>query len=188
MQLPLQITFRDLPSSPAIEANIRKKAARLERFSDHIMACRVMVEAPHQRHHQGKLYSVRVDVTVPGGELVVSRAPSAHHAHEDVYVAIRDAFDAAVRQLEDYVRRHRGQAKIHLPPAHGQVLRLRPEEGFGIIETTDGREVYFHHNSVLDGGFDALEVGAEVRFAEEAGEKGPQASTVHPIGKHHPVG
>jgi ribosomal subunit interface protein len=188
MQLPLQITFRDVPPSQAVEANIRKKAARLERFSDHIMACRVAVETPHRHHRQGKLFNVRVDVTVPGGELVTSRAPAEHHAHEDVYVAIRDAFDAAVRQLEDYVRRHRGQTKIHVPPAHGYVARLFPEEGYGIIQTSDDRAVYFHRNSVLDGGFDALEVGDEVRFAEEEGEKGPQASTVHPVGKHHPVG
>jgi ribosomal subunit interface protein len=188
MQVPLRIAFRGLDPSAAIETSVRRHAERLERFFDRITGCQVMIESEHHHHHKGRLYHVRVDMTVPNKEIVVARDPGAHHAHEDVYVAIRDAFDAAVRQLEDYVRRHRGQAKIHLPPAHGHVLRLRPEEGFGIIETTDGREVYFHHNSVLDGGFDALEVGAEVRFAEEAGEKGPQASTVHPIGKHHPVG
>jgi ribosomal subunit interface protein len=188
MQLPLQITFRDLPPSAGVEAHIRKKAARLERFSDHIMGCRVVVETPHRHRHQGKLYNVRVDVTVPGGELVASRTPAEEHAHEDVYVAVRDAFDAAARQVEDYVRRHRGQTKFHLPPAHGHVVRLLPEESYGIIRTSDEREVYFHRNSVLDGGFDSLAIGDEVRFAEEAGEKGPQASTVHPVGKHHPVG
>jgi ribosomal subunit interface protein len=188
MELPLQITFRKMPASPAIEANIREKAARLDRFSDHIMACRVIVEAPHRHHHQGKLYHVRIDVTVPGGELVVSREPAAHHAHEDVYVAIRDAFDAAVRQLQDYVRRQRGQTKVHETQVHGRVARIVSTKDHGFIETADGHEVYFHRHSVLGDGFDRLAVGDEVRFVEEPGEKGAQASTVYAIGKHHPVG
>jgi len=188
MELPLQITFRKMPASPAIEANIRKKAVGLERFSEHIMACRVIVESPHRHHHQGKLYHVRVDLTVPGGELVVSRDPAEHHAYEDVYVAIRDAFDAAIRQLEDYVRRQRQQTKLHETPVHGRIARIVPAEDHGFIETPDGREVYFHRNSVLDDGFDRLQLGEEVRFAEEPGDKGPQASTVRAVGKHHPVG
>lgn len=178
MQLPLQITFRDMPPSPAVEAKIREKAARLDRFAQHVMACRVIVEAPHRRHHQGKLYHVRVDLTLPGNELVVSREPAEHQAHEDVYVAIRDAFNAAARQLEDYVRRQRGEIKRHEPPLHGYVARLSPEESYGFIETPDGREVYFHRNSVLGQGFDRLSVGDKVQFVEELGEKGPQASTV----------
>lgn len=185
MELPLQITFRNLPPSPAVEANIRKKAAQLDHFAEHIMACRVVVEAPHRRHHQGTLYHVRIDLTVPGGKLALSREPAAHQAHEDVFVAIRDAFDAAVRQLEDYVRRRRVQTKRHEPQPSGRVSRLVPGEDYGFIETPDGREVYFHRNSVLGDGFDKLETGDEVRFAEEEGEKGPQASTVQAIGKHH---
>lgn len=178
MQLPLQITFRDMPPSPAVEAKIREKAARLDRFAQHIMACRVVVEAPHRRHHQGKLYHVRVDITLPGSELVVSREPAEHQAYEDVYVAIRDSFDAAVRQLEDYVRRQRGKTKRHEPPLQGYVARLAPDEDYGFIETPDGREVYFHRNSVLADAFDRLAVGDKVQFVEELGEKGPQASTV----------
>jgi len=123
MQLPLQITFRNIPPSPAIDANIRKKAAQLDHFAEHIMACRVVVEAPHRRHHQGMLYHVRIDLTVPGGELALSREPAADHAHEDVFVAIRDAFDATVRQLEDHVRRRRARTKLtshsHMDASHG---------------------------------------------------------------------
>jgi ribosomal subunit interface protein len=178
MKLPLQITFREMPPSPAIEAKIREKAARLDRFAQHVMSCRVVVEAPHRRHHQGKLYHVRIDITLPGSELVVSREPAAHHAHEDVYVAIRDAFDASSRQLEDYVRRQRGKTKRHESPEHGYVARLAPDEDYGFIETPDGREVYFHRNSVLADGFDRLAIGDQVHFVEELGEKGPQASTV----------
>ncbi len=99
MQIPLQISFRNMDPSPAVEARIRKKAEKLERFHDRIIGCTVVVEAPHRHHHKGKLYSVKVDISVPGKDVVVDRAKPTDHAHEDVYVAIRDAFDAATRRL-----------------------------------------------------------------------------------------
>ena len=108
MKAPLEITFRNMPPSPAIEAVIREKAAKLEEFHDRITSARVVVETPHRQHRKGKLFHVRIDLRVPGRELVVSREPAAHHAYEDVYVAIRDAFDGARRQLEDYSREMRG--------------------------------------------------------------------------------
>ncbi len=188
MQLPLEVTFRNMDRSEAVESAVRERAAKLDHFADHIMSCRVVVEAPHKHHHQGGLFHVRIDIKVPGRELVVSREPAGHHAHEDVYVAVRDAFDAARRQLEDYVRHVRGDEKTHETPAHGRVLTLVPPEDYGIIRASDGREVYFHRHSVLGAGFDRLQEGDEVRFAEEQGDKGPQASTVHPVGKHHVVG
>jgi ribosomal subunit interface protein len=185
MDLPLQITFRDVPPSAAIEARIRDQVAELEQFYHRIMSCRVVVDSPHRHQHQGRLFGVRIDLTLPGRELVTGRAPSQNHAHEDVYVAIRDAFDAARRQLEDHARRERGEIKSHAPAAEGWVARIFSEPGYGFIETPDGREIYFHRNSIVDGDFDRLEVGTAVRFAEEAGEKGPQASTVHPRRKRH---
>jgi len=188
MQTPLQITFRDMESSAAVEANIREKAAKLEHYYDHIMSCRVMVEAPHGHHHQGRLYQVRIDLGVPDGELVVSH--EHHHkdsAHEDVYVAIRDAFDAMKRQLEDYSRKRRGKVKQHAAPDGGHVVSLHPEEDYGKLETPDGRVIYFHRNSVLKNAFDKLEIGSEVRYTEETGEQGPQASSVTLVGKHHVV-
>jgi len=185
MQMPMQISFRDMEPSAAVETKIRERAAKLDRYYDRIMSCRVVVEAPHRRHHQGKLYHVRVDLTVPQGELVVSREPVDRHAHEDVYVAIRDAFDAAQRRLADYARRQRGDIKIHEEAAVSRVSKLFPDEGYGFIETPEGHEIYFHRNSVLNGSFARLEVGDEVQFVEEQGEKGPQASTVRFVGKHH---
>lgn len=179
MQIPLEITYRHVRPSPAIDADIREKAAKLEAFCDRITSARVVVETPHRHQRQGKLFHVRVDVRVPGRELVVSRDPAAHHAYEDVYVAIRDAFDDARRQLEDYTREMRGTVKTHVASARGRVARLFAEDGYGFIETRDGREVYFHQNSVVDGDFARLAVGDAVRFSEEAGEQGPQASTVH---------
>jgi len=187
MQLPLQVTFRHMDTSDAVMAVIREKAEKLDRFSEHIMACRVVVEAPHQHHHKGNLYKVSVDITVPGGEIFASRGTDKNHAHEDVYVAIRDAFNAAKRQLEDYAREIRRDIKSHAPPPHGTVLRLFPDEDYGIIASADNREIYFHRHSVLNDDFDNLHVGAEVRFDEEKGEEGPQASTVVLLGKHHIV-
>lgn len=111
MQLPLQITFRNMHPSQAVESAVREKARKLERFYDRIVGCRVVVEAPHRQHHKGNLFHVRVDLTVPDDELVVSREAPNQHAHEDVYVALRDAFDALMRQLKEYARRRRGEVK-----------------------------------------------------------------------------
>ena len=110
MQIPLQITIRDVEHSEALEAHIRGKVEKLEEFFKHITSCRVVVEVPHKHHHQGKQFNVRIDIGVPGSEIVVNR----DHA-EDVYVALRDAFDAAKRQLEDYARKIRGDIKTHEP-------------------------------------------------------------------------
>jgi len=111
MQIPLQVTFRDMEHSDAVETRIREKADKLQRYYDRIMGCRVVVEMPQRHKHQGKLHSVRIDLTVPGAELVAN-----HTQHEDVYVAIRDAFDAMSRQLEDYARKQRGEVKTHAAP------------------------------------------------------------------------
>jgi len=178
MEAPLQITFRDVASSAAVEERIRAEAAALDQCYGRIIRCRVVVEMPHRHHHQGKLFAVCVDLTVPGRELVVGREPADQHAHEDVYVAIRDAFEAARRQLENYARRERADTKHHAGAAEGRVARLLRDLGYGFIETADGREVYFHRNSVINGRFDQLASGMPVRFAEELGEKGPQATTV----------
>jgi len=183
MEIPLQVTFRYMEPSKAVEDKIRERAAKLDRYYDRVMSCRVVVEAPHRRHHQGKLYHVRVDVTVPQGELVVSREPALNHAHEDVYVAIRDAFDAAQRRLADYARRQRQDVKQHVEPPRARVARLFREQGYGFIVTPDGREIYFHKNSIVDGAFDQLAVGDEVQFVEKQGEKGPQASTIRVLSK-----
>lgn len=207
MEIPLKVTFRNMPPSKAVEDNIREKATKLDSLYDRIMRCEVIVEAPHRHHKKGKAYQVRIDLTVPGGELVINRAPrrlaaardvpleesprelvenhepSKHAAHEDVYVAVRDAFNAAGRKLQDHARRRRGKVKLHEGAAPARIMRLFPSDEYGFLETADGREIYFHKNSVLPPGFDNLEIGAEVSYAEEMGEKGPQASTVRVVGK-----
>ena len=184
MRLPLQVTFRGMPPSEAIETNIREKAGKLDLFYNRIMGCRVVVEAPHRHHHKGKLYHVRIDMTVPGGELVANREPSNHGSYEDVYVAIRDAFDAARRQLQHYVQRQRNEVKTHEGLPFARVDRLFPEQDYGFLVTSDEREIYFHRNSVLEMDFDRIRVGMDMHFIEEQGGKGPQASTVRPVRKH----
>jgi cold shock CspA family protein len=152
------------------------------------MSCRVVVEAPHRHREKGNLFHLGIDLKIPGKELVVTKEHHDNHAHEDIYVVVRDAFNAMQRQLEEHTRIQRGQIKTHETPAHGRVLQLLPMQDYGRIKTPDGREIYFHRNSVLDPGFDELTEGDEVKFVEEAGEEGPQASTVTAIGKHHILG
>lgn len=173
MRLPLQISVRNVSLSDAAKDNIRDKAAHLDQYYDNITSCRVAVEAVNRNQRQGILYKVRVDMTVPGSELVVNR-----ESDEDVYVTIRDAFDAVARQLEKHARKQRSEVKHHEAPPEARVSRLFSQEGYGFIENTEGYEVYFHRNSVLNGDFDKLAVGASVRYVEELGEKGPQASAV----------
>ena len=180
MQIPLEITFKELDASDAMESRIRELVDRLERYYDRITRCEVLVETPHRHQRQGRAYHVRVRLTVPGGEIVASHDPGPDGAHEDVYVALRDAFAAARRQLEDHARKLRRNVKTRIEPAHARVTFLDVEGEWGWIEPDDGRRIYFHRNSVLG----QVQVGDEVRFTEEEGEKGPQASTVEAIGEH----
>ena len=174
MRIPLQVTFRNMPHSDAIEAKINEKSAKLDRFYDRIMGCRVVVEEAQRRHHQGNLYSVRVDITVPGKELAISR-----QENEDAYVAVRDAFDTAARLLDEHDRQQRGVVKSHAEAPVGRIVRIFPESDFGFIKTPDDREIYFHRNSVLDDvNFKDLKFGTEVTFVEEQGTEGPQAARV----------
>jgi cold shock CspA family protein/ribosome-associated translation inhibitor RaiA len=187
MQIPVEITFRDIERSEAVEARIREWADKLDRIYDRIVRCEVVVGDPHRHHHKGHQFYVRVRLTVPGTEIVSSHSPGDDAAHQDIYVAVRDAFQATKRQLEDYVRKslHRGDIKREgNGAAHGRVTFLDVEKEWGWIEPDDGRRIYFHRNSVLDGGMDNVNVGDEVRFTEEQGNEGPQASTVERIGAH----
>jgi len=178
MKLQLQITTRDIPHSDALESHVRQKAEKLETFYPKIIGCRVVIEVPHKHKQQGRMFNVRLDITVPGKELVVNREPA-----EDVYVALRDAFDAAKRQLEDYGRRQRGEIKAHPPVLHGKVVRLMPEEGYGFVATPDGQELYFHRENLANNNFEQLEEGSEVQFLEDIASEGLQAKRVS-TGKH----
>jgi cold shock CspA family protein/ribosome-associated translation inhibitor RaiA len=202
MILPLQVTFRNLPHSDAIEAMVREQASILDRYCNHIMGCRVMIEVPHRHLQEGMHHHVSVCLTVPGGEIVVKRQPSLHsrqqdiqeegltkegdieQSHKHLQVAVREAFDKVRRRLQDYARRQRLDVKTRVRKPRGRVCRLYPEDGYGYIEARDGGEIYFHRNSVLLGDFDYMKMGSPVSFVEEQGERGPQASSVALLRKH----
>ncbi|MGE4232507.1 MAG: HPF/RaiA family ribosome-associated protein [Bacteriovoracia bacterium] len=184
MQFPPQISFHQVNSSPSLELLIRKKIEKLEQFYSNIIGCRVVVEPSNRRHNQGNLYHVRVEVSMPGADLVVSRDPPAHQAHEDVHITVYDAFQAMTRKIEDFVRTYFRNRKRHRNRlTRARVKSLFPMEDYGFLETRDGREIYFHKNSLRDGSFENLEVGASVRFLEEQGYEGPQAAMVHLVRK-----
>jgi cold shock CspA family protein len=201
MQLPLQITFRNMEVSEVVEEWIHAEAAKLDTFYSRIMSCRVTVEVPHGHHNKGNLFHVRIDLTLPGKELLIKHEPSggkgirqaggvemrkgleAGVPHRNLRLAITDAFRVAGRRLQDYARRQRGDVKTHEAPQVGRVSKLVPQEKYGFLITPDGREIYFHEASVLKRGFRRLKLGSEVGFVEEQGEKGPQASTVRLFGK-----
>jgi cold shock CspA family protein len=173
MEKPVNVAFHGVALSPAIENEIRKRVADLEQFYPRLIGCSVVVEGPGRRHQRGGPYDVQLDLRIPNSEpILISR-----QNQERLERAVDDAFDVAARRLEDAARRQRFDVKAHAEPARGRVTRLSPERDYGLLETTDGREIYFHRNSVL-GDFDELKLGTEVRFQEEAGEQGPQASTV----------
>ncbi len=185
MKLEPQIAFRHFEPTPETREKIVEHIAKLDEFCNQIMHCRVMVEMPHKHHVSGNLYQIRIDLTVPDEEIAVSHETAEHTESRDLDVAIRDAFKAVRRKLEDYVRRHRRYVKEHADLPHAKIRVILPDADHGFLETPDGREVYFHRHSVVDAKFDDLVTGTEVTFVEEQGEKGPQASTVHVVGRHH---
>lgn len=186
MQIPLQITYRSMEASEAIDAYIRERAAKLDGCCENMVSCRVVVEAPHKHHHKGGLYHVSIDITLPRESIIINREPELHQAHQDAHVAVRDAFDAAQKQLRAVVSRQKGEVKTHEVSPHGRITELYPAEDYGRIASADGGDIYFHRNSVLNKAFDALAIGTEVRFVEQAGDEGPQASSVWIVGKHQP--
>lgn len=188
MQKPLQITYRNMDPSDAMDNTIREKANKLSQFFANIIGCKVVIEQVHKHHKKGNNFQVKIDITVPGKELVITNGQDQHHSYTDAYVAIRDAFDSAKRQLEEHGRKIRGDVKLHETPRHGKIVQLALDMDYGKIETFDGREIYFHKNSLINDDFTKLKLGQEVRFNEEAGEQGPQATSVKTVGKHHVSG
>jgi len=184
MQTPVRVTFDNMPVIDGVEAACLREVEKLERYHGRITSCHVVVSVPHRRHRNGRQYQVRIDVALPRAHVVVNRCPPARQENEQILVALREAFDTARRQIEDKIRRLRHQVKVPSVAPHARVVRLDPGQGYGFLQTADGREVYFHRNSVVRGGFDDLTVGTEVRFVEEEGEQGPQAASVAPVGRH----
>ena len=187
MDTPLEIAFRNMESSEALEALVRERADKLERYFDRINSVRVAVEVDHKSGGGSKAYRIRIETRVPGQELVVSQAPGDKGDHFDAYRTVRDGFDAMERQLEAHSKKLRGRDKAAMAagegPPQGRVLRTFPEYGF--VETTDGREIYFHRNALVGCAIEDLEKGQPVEMAlieEPDNAMGPQASTVKLIG------
>jgi cold shock CspA family protein/ribosome-associated translation inhibitor RaiA len=185
MQVPIEISFRDIDKSDAIDTLIREKTQKLEKICDYMTSCRVVVAKPQKHQHSGSPYRVRLDVRIPPGhEIVVKREPGEGDMHEPLDTVIRGVFDSAWRQVKEIVERQREDVKSHpQQEAGGLVDELVQSEGYGFLRTAEGRRVYFHRNSVLNDDFDHLEVGTGVRFVEEMGNDGPQASTVQIVDK-----
>lgn len=178
--LPLQLTIRDMTNSAALQTLIRKKAAKLKTFYKRITSCRVVIEIPQKHKHQGKLFNLRIDITVPGKELVSTRKNS-----QDVYIAIREAFNAITRQLEEHARKRHGRVKSHNHVKHGYVTRIVAEEGYGFIEDVLGDRYYFSITNASHPAFEKLMVGDAVEFRPETVSGGLQAH--HVIREHSKV-
>jgi ribosomal subunit interface protein len=170
-----QIRFIGIDRSDALETAIRGRIARLERHAAVIVGCRVAIELDHKHPRQGRAVRVRVDLTLPGRELVVDRV-----ADEDAYVAMRDAFDDMGRRLEEAMRQRRGEVKHHAPEQHGVVDRLDREAGFGFIRSVEGEEYYFGRSNLAGLRFEQMDIGDRVRFIVEAASDGLQAHRVRP--------
>ena len=184
----LEMIFEGFPRSELVEKDIRDRVARLEENSDKIITWRVHLELKHDGQHQGRTFHVRISAHIRGRDLVVSQIRHDKHAHEDLKVAIRDAFASMSRQLEGEQGTVRANVKAHELPLHGVVEKMDYIEGHGFIRTSDDRRIYFNLNSVLDNMFYSLEPGSEVRFVEHEGDLGSQASRVYVLGTHHEVG
>jgi len=157
MEEPLEIVFHNLDPSPALEAEIRERFAKLEKYYDRLTACRISVEALHRQHRTGNVYEVHIDMLVPGAELVVSREPhkpKEKYASPDVYTSLRDAFKAAERQLKKFKRQLREDVQPQATLFQGQVAELHPDEDWGYLLTKDGALLYFHRNAIPEGRFD----------------------------------
>mgnify|MGYP006307178829 CR=1 FL=1 len=181
MQVPLEISYRNIEKTDYIESLVREKAAELDRVHSHITSCHVAVEKPQSHQQQGNPFRVRIDVRVPPGhELVVKQKPTGGEMHRELSAVIRKAFSAMKRRLKKLEEQQRRDVKSHPEQTENQgiVKKLFPEHGYGFLRTLNNREVYFHKNSVLHNGFEDLEEGTLVRYVGEMGNNGPQASTV----------
>lgn len=186
MQVPVEITYRNVEKTDAIESLVQEKIGKLQKFCSQMNSCRVAIEKAHDRPSSGSPYRVRLDITVPPGhELAVVRNPGEGNQYDELQTVIRDAFEAARRQVVELNEKQQDQVKHHpQQETVAVVTKLFKEQGYGFIKTLDtGREIYFHQNSVLHHDFDRIEIGTGVQFSETLGEMGPQATTVQIVSK-----
>lgn len=185
MQTPVEIECQNAVVPEGYRQAIEKHVEKLEERYGRATACRVIVKGPGEHHHTGGLYEINIRLALPEGrEINIGRTPKLDERHSDLEFATNDAFRRARRRLQDHARRLQGAVKVHEGEPIGTVVRIDREGDFGFLKSVDGGEIYFHRNSVVEGKFPELSVGSRVVYVEEAGAKGPQASTVKPLGKH----
>jgi cold shock CspA family protein len=185
MNVPLEISYRDIERSDVIDNLVNGEVDHLEEVCDHISSCRVSIERPQKHIKSGSPYRVRIDVTVPPGhEIVSKREPGQGEMHEELSTVIIDAFDGARRQVKELSERQDKDVKRNREPQVNAIVEaVYPEQGYGFLKTLEGRDVYFHSNSVLNRDFERLTKGTGVYYNEEMGEKGPQASSLRIVDK-----
>lgn len=187
METAPRVDFQGMEPSSAFRDDIMRRIKRLEDRFGRLTACRVDVRAPSGRHHTGGPYEIHIYLSLPDGrEVAVKRAPPQDERFQRFEFALHDAFQRAERQLQEEVERMRGEVKRRAEPTTEVIRRLMREDGYGFLEGEDGREIYFHRNSIVEHGFDNLQTGARVSFSEEEGEEGPQATHVKPLGEEAP--
>ena len=186
MKIPPEITYRNLEKTEAIENLVREKIAKLEQFCDYMNSCHVVVEKAHENPSSGSPYRVSIDITIPHNrEIAVVENPDTGKQYPPLEAVIRDAFEAARRQIVSLSTEQQGERKSHPEQRMDAVVtKLFPEGGYGFIKAIDtGKEIYFHRNSVTNNDFERIEVGTGVRYKEIEGEMGPQATTVQIVDK-----
>ena len=185
MEVPPEITFRGIEKNEAIEELVLEKVAKLDEIYEGIVSCRIALEKVQEFQRSGNPYRVRIVARVPPGhERVVRQEPGKSDMHDPLEIVVNEAFNALRRQLIKVKEKQQGDVKVH-PKQEliGYVVRLFPERGYGFIKTLEGRELYFHRNSVLKDDFERLEIGTGVRYFPEDGKEGPQASTIQIVDK-----
>src|SRR3989339_178713 len=182
MNVPIEIVFRNVNKTAEIEDLIRARAAKLEQICGYMSSCRVVVEQPQKQHENGNPYRMRmrIDMTVPPcHELVATREATQGNTHDPLTGVIGKTFDAAAKQLKTLTSKQHKLVKVHPEQeANAVVGILFRDDGYGFLRTINGREIYFHKNSILHNNFEDLKIGMAVRFVEEQGAKGPQATSV----------
>lgn len=183
MDMPLEITYRNVEKTPDLDGMIRERAAKLEEFHDHIVSCHVYVDRPQKHQQSGSPYVVRLDIRIPREqEIIVKSNLGDGSVHDSVAKVVADTFEAAYRRVKKLREIQRREVKKHPEQeANAVVANILRDQGYGFLEATDGRKVYFHRNSVVQRSFEDLKPGDSVNFTEKQGDKGPQASTVRLI-------
>lgn len=181
MDTNLEIAFHNMETQPELETYIRERAEKLEKLFDRLVGMRVAVEHQHRQHKTGNVFDVHIELMVPGQDIVVSRKPNKakeRYANPDARTSIRDAFEAAERQLKEYKEKLRRDVKTHEPEQPGRVSQLYPNEDHGFITTNTGTQLYFHRNSCINVDMEELQTGDPVKYVETTGDTGPTASKV----------